>query len=316
MGQVLQYLGHAVETIFRTPIVTPTKFLDPIEVTKATEVEIIRNEGIAEGFNRNFVQGKKFGSGGWRKQMQPENGVAEAYFGLYGDAGHTTTGVDPFAHVFVDTLDALIPSYTDHVGAFDGGVVLNYRYPGQHRRAVEVSVVAGEAAMMTVDTIGAAEETATLATLVPSFSTKQPYVFAEVTTIEIDNVASTRVGGMTIALENGIHEDDYTLGDREYQNPLVTKRMDPTGTIDLTRVDPVIRSDFLGGAETRLELTITKGTDFVQYIIPAAVHDSKTQELRGRDPQQHSSSWRAYHDDVAGFAVEITVQNGQALVDA
>ena len=163
---------------------------NPVSPVAATAVGEIESESFQQSYDvmkRNdmnyygaakAIVSKKTAEGSISMALQPDNFTLMMLHGIMGidNAGSSATDVRTFSEVSLSS-SATLPSYCFHIGRDEK----EHIFGGQVIESISVSASIGEYAMLTVNTVGAGQNssTATLATDVPTY-TKDAAHFSKV----------------------------------------------------------------------------------------------------------------------------------------
>lgn len=172
-----RYVSVGKETDYNTPVAATAVGEVESESFQQSYDVMKRNDMNYYGAAKAIVS-KKTAEGSISMALQPDNFTLMMLHGIMGNdtASGGATAIRTFSEMGVSSATSL-PSYTFHIGRDEH----EHIFAGQVIESISVSASIGEYAMMTVNTVGAGQNssTATLATDVPSY-TKDAAHFSKV----------------------------------------------------------------------------------------------------------------------------------------
>ena len=303
---------------------------------------------------RKAAVSKKFSEGSFTCALQPDTFVLMALHGIMGvDTPSTDSGTTPVSDErrFTElayTGNTELTSYTFKIGR-DGG---QHVFSGQVIESISVSANVGEYAMLTVNTVGAAQhdsdESLTLdSTTMPSYTGDaahfvNAFVRFENTAGHTANNYSQLVQSIEFEIKTNRDVDNsYGLGDETcVRAPPVTLR-EVTGTItfhknlltgDATDGEPYFEElmsatsangnalfDPSGANTPALSALFRVDADhFIRFDFPRVHYEMPETSLSGRDSQTMSVNFHALYQEVSGSRsgmVEITCKSSAGKTD-
>ena len=337
-----RYVSAGKESTFNTPVA-------------ATAVGEVESESFQQSYDvlkradMNYynaakaVVSKKIAEGSISMALQPDKFVLMMLHGIMGGdtPGSSATDQRTFDELPISST-ASLPSYTFRIGRDDK----EHIFAGQVIESVSVSASIGEYAMMTVNTVGAEQNssTATLATAVPTYTKDAAHFVRTFVRFEgVSGTAASEHSGLVQSIDFEIKtgrdlDNSYALGsDTCIRAPPATLR-EVTGSItfhkalltaDATENEPFF-DELMGATKANGQAVSNPGSgtpaisaffvadadNFIKFDFFKVHFEMPETSVSGRDSQTMTVNFHGLYDlGDANKVMQITCKSEDALSD-
>jgi len=221
----------------------------------------------------------------------------------------TTTGAGPYEHEFT-------PSNTNPSATLESGFsdINSYHlFDGIKVNRMSFNFAVDTELTVDMDLLGSSETV--------GVSTQDNTPVEEVLTRFQAKDIVMKEGGVTVAVatevsievDNGLADDVYALSSNGFRVDLPEQKMMVSGSAKLIFEDQTYYNQAISGDETSIEITATRGTNIVTFLLPEVRFPRTPLERSGHGPVYHTINFKAYFQDSSeGYPIVVTLTNDKA----
>lgn len=321
MAQHTRYVSAKKQSNFLTPATSHTAIGEVESESFQQSFDVLKRNDINYYGSAKAILSKKISEGSFSMPLQPDHFTLMMLHGIMGtDAqGASASAARTFNELTVSS-SAELPVFTFHVGRDDKAHI----FDGQVIESISLSSSIGEYAMMSVNTVGRKQSSATttLATAVPTYLGDAAHfakAFVDFEGIATSSNFSKLVQSIDFEIKtNRDIENSYTLGDETcVRTPPSTVR-DISGTLtfskalltsDVTNAEPFFE-EIRGATQANAQAVQNPGsgvpalsvlfevsaTDYIRFDFFKLHFEMPETSVSGRDSQTMSIAFHALYD--------------------
>jgi hypothetical protein len=239
----------------------------------------------------------------------PVEAVAFGYWLTMAFGAPTTTGTNPYTHVFKPVNDN--PSMWLEGGFADKN--LFFQWTGLKLNKMSFNFQVNNEVNATMSMIGRDEVTATATVdatpVVPAY---RKFQAKDIVMKEGGSEIATAMN-CTLNIEQGIAEDQYTLSGNGRRVEAPEGMLKVNGSATMLFRDLTYYNKAKNNTETSIEIILTRGADVLKLLLPEVVFPQKPVTRSGAGPVTYNIEFEAYwHDGSEGAPIVATLINDQA----